>query len=69
MKTSGGKEGVRSRMYQPRLGLWIVQRMVDVPFSCKVLYEYGYEGWMVVTYDEVFDDLVICKESFLHTAC
>lgn len=34
MKTSGGKEGVRSRMYQPRLGLWIVHRIVDVPFSC-----------------------------------
>jgi len=35
MNTSGGKDGVRSRIYQPRLGRWIVHRRVDVPFSTK----------------------------------
>jgi hypothetical protein len=30
MKTSGGKDGERMRMYQPRFGRWIDQQMVDV---------------------------------------
>lgn len=31
--------------------------------------EASVDGVMLSTYDKVFDDLVICKESFLHTAC
>ena len=34
MNTPGGKDGDRTRMYQPRFGLCIVQRSVDVSFSC-----------------------------------
>ena len=33
MNTPGGKDGVRMRMYQPRFGLWTVQRSVDVALS------------------------------------
>lgn len=35
MKTPGGNEGARIRMYQPRLGLWIDHSTVDVLLCTK----------------------------------
>ncbi len=37
MKTPGGKDDERKRMYHPRFGRWTVQMIVDVALSCTLL--------------------------------
>ena len=59
MKTPGGKEGVRSRMYQPRFGRWTVQSSVDVALSWQGLDLDTREMFKMGTHNDVFEDFVV----------
>ena len=72
MKTPGGKVGERRRMYHPRIGRCIDHSTVLVALCCArfsmwhehTLHElYSFE----TTYHNIFYDLIVPKEPFLHT--
>lgn len=66
MNTPGGKDGARTRMYHPRFGRWIVQSSVEVSLSYNKISYVRDERGGLGAHHNVFDNLVVRQESFLH---